>query len=141
MAQKDETKLTECLGLLGGGGGVSGEGVVVWCQGATVKRWNWRQPCRRRRDPNTPETDDVIGRFGKHRRCIHALIEVIRRSISSRRLTKRSHLFSVLFPPGSDAVVLFFEYPLPMASGSVISTRKGGPFKSVPASSTVPCLH
>lgn len=56
--------------LLGGGGvGVSGGGVVVSCPGAAGKRWNWRQPCRRRRDPKDrpPETYDVIGRFGRLR--------------------------------------------------------------------------
>lgn len=67
---KTKTDLTALVQLLGGGGvGVSGDGVVVSCPGAAGKRWNWRQPCRRRRDPKDrpPETYDVLGRFGRLR--------------------------------------------------------------------------
>lgn len=137
MVQKDKSKLTDCLVLfLGeGGGGDSGGGVVVSCPGAAGRRWNWRQPCRRRRDPSGPQRPTTLSAASVgFDRCTHAPIEVIRRSVSSRRRPKRPHLFSLLLPPSSDAVAAIFEHSLPMVGGSVISIHEheGGPFKSVP---------
>lgn len=132
--------------LLGeGGDGASGDGVVVSCPGAAGKRWNSRQPCRRRRDPSGPQRPTTLSAASVgFDRCTHAPIEVIRRSISSRRRTKRPHLFSLLLLPTSDAVAAIVEYSLPMVSGSVISIHEheSGPFKSVPASvhRSVPAL-
>ena len=115
------------------------DGVVVWCWGAA---WSGGTGGNlvvvvTQNHPTTLSAASV-----GFDRCTHAPIEVIRRSVSCRRRTKRPHLFSWLLPPSCDAIAAIFEYSFANGKrGCYLDTLRGGPSKGGPRSAHRSSLH